>query len=114
MFKNFIILILAFLVWLSYFSKSHSAEEHSQYCDIKITLIKTINEKGELVKEETEEKVVCNDGFKHILKEAGIADSCGFYTYQIPIGGKLVDKRSLACHKLDGGYEIVPGFSGIN
>ena len=68
MFKNFIILILAFLVWLSYFSKSHSAEEHSQYCDIKITLIKTINEKGELVKEETEEKVVCNDGFKHILK----------------------------------------------
>ncbi len=40
MFKNLIILILAFLVWLSYFSKSHSAEQLSQYCDIKTTLIK--------------------------------------------------------------------------
>ena len=113
MIKNLLIIVLSILLYFINSSKVISKEQN-QYCNIETTLIKTINEKGELVKEETEEKVVCNDGVKHILKEAGIADSCGFYTYQIPIGGKLVDKRSLACHKLDGGYEIVPGFSGIN
>ena len=113
MIKNLVIIVLSILLYFSNSSKGISKEQN-QYCNIETTLIKTINEKGELVKEETEEKVVCNDGVKHILKEAGIADSCSFYTYQIPIGGKLVDKRSLACQKLDGGYEIVPGFSGIN
>ena len=60
MLKNLIILILAFLVWLSYFSKSHSTEQHNQYCDIKTTFVKTINKEGKLIKEETEEKVVCD------------------------------------------------------
>ena len=113
MIKNLLIISLSILLYFSYNSKGLSKEQ-SPYCNIETTLIKTINQNGELIKEETEEKVVCNDGVKHILKEAGIADSCNFYTYQIPLGGKLVEKRSLACHKLDGGYEIVPGFSGIN
>ena len=113
MIKNLIIIVLLVLLYFSNISESVSKEQN-QYCNIDTTLIKTVNENGELIKEETEEKVVCNDGVKHILKEAGIADSCNFYTYQIPLGGKLVERRSLACHKLDGGYEIVPGYSGVN
>ena len=113
MIKNLIIIVLLVLLYFSNISESVS-EEQNQYCNIETILIKTIKENGELIKEETEEKVVCNDGVKHILKEAGIADSCNFYTYQIPLGGKLVERRSLACHKLDGGYEIVPGYSGVN
>ena len=113
MIKNLIIIVLLVLLYFSNITESVSKEQN-QYCNIETTLIKTVNENGQLIKEETEEKVVCNDGVKHILKEAGIADSCNFYTYQIPLGGKLVERRSLACHKLDGGYEIVPGYSGVN
>ena len=113
MIKNLIIIVLLVLLYFSNITESVSKEQN-QYCNIETTLIKTVNENGQLIKEETEEKVVCNDGVKNILKEAGIADSCNFYTYQIPLGGKLVERRSLACHKLDGGYEIVPGYSGIN
>ena len=113
MIKNLIIIVLLVLLYFSNITESVSKEQN-QYCNIETTLIKTVNENGQLIKEETEEKVVCNDGVKNILKEDGIADSCNFYTYQIPLGGKLVERRSLACHKLDGGYEIVPGYSGIN
>jgi len=113
MIKNLLIIVLFVLLYFSNSSKSLSKEQN-QYCNIETTLIKTVNENGELIKEETEEKVVFNDGVKNILKEAGIADSCNFFTYQIPLGGKLVEKRSLACHKLDGGYEIVPGYSDVN
>lgn len=42
MFKNLIILILVFLIWLSYFSKGHSTEQKNQYYGIKITLINLI------------------------------------------------------------------------
>ena len=41
MFKNLIILILVFLVWLSYFSKSHSTEQKNHYCDVETTLALT-------------------------------------------------------------------------
>lgn len=114
MFKNLIIIILAFLIWLSYFSKSFSSEQSNQYCDIKTTLIKTVDKEGNIIDETLEEKVVCNDGVKNFLQNAGIADECNFYTYYMSLGGQLVERRSLACHKLDGGYEIIPGYSSSN
>ncbi len=50
MLKNLIILILAFLIWLSYFSKSNSTEQPNRCYAIKKTLIEIINEEGNLIK----------------------------------------------------------------
>ena len=67
------------------------------------------------INNQTEEKVVCNDGVKDFLQDAGIADDCRFYTWTGSMDGYTpVEYRSLACHKLDGGYEIIPNYSGIN
>ena len=56
MIKNLIIIFLSILLYFSNSSKGISKEQN-QYCNIETTLNKTINEKGELVKEETEEKL---------------------------------------------------------
>ena len=53
--KNLIIIVLFVLLYFSNSSKSLSKEQN-QYCNIETTLIKTVNENGELIKEETEEK----------------------------------------------------------
>ena len=47
------------------------------------------------------------------LHGMGIADSCQVYTWWLPIGGTVVRQRDIACHKMDGGYEIVPGYHTI-
>ena len=114
MIKNIIIIILVASIYLGNSSKSYSNTNDNQYCNIETTLIRTVDENGLILKETSEEKVVCNDGVKDFLKEAGIADSCNFYTYYITLNGQLVERRSLACHKLDGGYEIIPGYSTYN
>jgi len=31
----------------------------------------------------------------------------------MPLGQETINKRSMACKKLDGGYEIVPGYHSI-
>ena len=41
----------------------------------------------------------------------GIAESCEFYTWPMPLGETEVIQRSIACKRLDGkGYEIVQGY----
>lgn len=87
---------------------------NDQYCDVEITKVKVVNESGDVMENRTEEKVVCNDGAKDFLQDAGIADSCGMYTWQMPLGGEIVTQRQIACHKLDGGYEIVQGYHSID
>ena len=114
MIKNFIIMVLAALLYFSNSSKSYSNNYEDQYCDIETTLIRTVDKEGNIIDETTEEKVVCDDGVKNFLQNAGIADECNFYTYYMSLGGQLVERRSLACHKLDGGYEIIPGYSSSN
>ena len=114
MIKNIIILILGALVWFAYTEEAYSANQEDQYCDIKTTLIRTVDEKGKVISEKNEETVECDDGVKDFLQDAGIADNCRYYTWNAWIGIEIVEQRSLACHKLDGGYEIIPNYSGIN
>ena len=113
MIKNIIILILGFFVWYAYIDEAHSVNQENQYCDIKTTLVRTVDENGNTISEKNEETVECDDGVKDFLQDAGIADDCRFYTWTDMEGYTPVEYRSLACHKLDGGYEIIPNYSGI-
>ena len=85
-----------------------------QYCDIETTTIRVVDQNGNVVEEKTEEIVKCDDGAKDFLHGMGIADSCNMYTWTMPLGQELVEQRSIACHKMDGSYEIVPGYNSIN
>jgi len=86
---------------------------NNQYCNVKITHVKVVDAKGNVVEEKTEEKVVCDDGVKDLLHGMGIADSCQYFTWMMPLGHTRVEQRSIACKKLNGGYEIVPGYHHI-
>jgi len=85
-----------------------------QYCDVEVTQIRVVNEAGETIENKTEEKVLCNDGASDFLFDMGIADSCNMYTWQMPIGEELVTQRQIACHKMNGEYEIVQGYHSID
>jgi hypothetical protein len=85
----------------------------NQYCNIKSTIIKTIDKNGNIIDEKTEEKVVCDDGVKDFLHGMGIAENCQFFTWMMPLGQTVVEQRSIACKRLDGGYEIVEGYHYI-
>ena len=85
-----------------------------QYCDVEITKIKVVNEKGEVLENLIEEKMVCNDGASDFLFDMGIADSCNMYTWEMPLNGELVTQRQIACHKMNGEYEIVQGYHSID
>jgi len=87
---------------------------NDQYCDVQVTKIKVVNESGQVLENRTEEKVTCNDGAKDFLHGMGIADSCNMYTWQMPMADTLVTQRQIACHKMDGGYEIVQGYHSID
>jgi|TARA_B100001964_G_scaffold80913_1_gene91309 hypothetical protein len=111
--KNIIILILGTLVWFAYTEEAHSANQEDQYCDIKITLVRTVDENGNIINEKNEEVVKCDDGIKHFLQDAGIAKECKYYNWIGMEGYTPVEYRSLACEKLDGGYEIIPNYTGV-
>jgi hypothetical protein len=85
----------------------------NQYCNIKTTHIKVVDIKGNIVEEKTEEKVECEDGVKDFLHGMGIAESCQYFTWMMPMGQKMVEQRSIACKRMDGGYEIVQGYHYI-
>tara|TARA_R110002072_G_scaffold2842_1_gene22229 strand:- start:155 stop:511 length:357 start_codon:yes stop_codon:yes gene_type:complete len=112
------IIALAFLtLGLIIFSTTANAGGpwNDQYCDVVITKIKVVNEKGETIKNLTEEKVTCNDGASDFLYDSGIAKKCEMYTWDMPIGNVLVTQRQVACEKIDGsGYEIVQGYHSID
>ena len=86
---------------------------NNQYCNIKTTHIKVVDVKGNVVEEKTEEKVECEDGVKDFLHGMGIAESCQYFTWMMPMGQKMVEQRSIACKRMDGGYEIVQGYHYI-
>ena len=81
MIKNIIILILGALVWFAYTEEAYSANQEDQYCDIKITLVRTVDENGNIINEKNEEVVKCDDGIKHFLQDAGIAKECKYYNW---------------------------------
>ena len=113
MIKNIVIIVLAYFVWSAYEDGAYSANQENQYCNIKTTLIRTLDENGNLISEENKEVVECDDGVKHILQDAGIAKDCKYYNWTGMEGWTPVKYRSLACQKLDGGYEIIPNYTGI-
>ena len=84
-----------------------------QYCDIETTTIRVVDQSGNVVEEKTEEKVTCKDGVKDFLHGFGIADSCQMFTWQMPLGEVLITQRQVACHKMNGEYEIVKGYHSI-
>ena len=85
----------------------------NQYCDVETTTIRVIDTNGNVIEERTEEKMTCSDGAKDFLHGMGIADSCQIFTWDMPLGQTVVTQRSIACHKMDGGYEIVKGYHYI-
>ena len=86
----------------------------NQYCDVEVTKIRVVDQQGNVVENLTEEKVVCNDGASDFLFDMGIADSCQMYTWDMQVGEVLITQRQIACHKMNGEYEIVQGYHSID
>jgi len=85
-----------------------------QYCNLKTETVITKDQSGKIIDSKTVEKNVCDDGAKDFLHGAGIAESCKIFTWKMPLADKMIEQRSIACKRLDGGYEIVPGYNYIN
>ena len=68
MIKNIIILILGFFVWYAYIDEAHSVNQENQYCDIKTTLVRTVDENGNTISEKNEETVECDDGVRFFAR----------------------------------------------
>lgn len=84
-----------------------------QYCNLTTETIIIKDTSGKIIDKQTIEKVVCEDGVKDFLHGAKIAKSCRVFTWDMPLGGRQVTQRSISCKRLDGGYEIVPGYHSV-
>ena len=112
--KLIALVVLVLIIVLTYINKAKAGGPWvDQYCDIETTTIRVVDQNGIVLEEKTEEKVVCQDGAKDFLHGFGIADNCQIYTWQMPIGETVITQRDIACHKMDGGYEIVKGYHSI-
>ena len=113
--KLIALVVLVLIIVLTYINKAEAGGPWSdQYCDIDTTTIRVVDQDGNIIEEKTEEKVVCSDGVKDFLHGMGIADSCVFYYWDMPLGETVVTQRAIACKRLDGsGYEIVQGYHNI-
>ena len=113
--KLIALVVLTLGIVLTYINKAEAGGPWiDQYCDVETTTIRIVDQAGNVIEERTEEKVTCNDGAKDFLHGMGIADSCQIYTWEMPLGETSITQRDIACHKLDGGYEIIPNYSGID
>ena len=109
------LVVLTLVCFFTYISHSHAGGPwNDQYCDVEIIKIKVVNEAGEVIENQTEEKVTCDDGAKDFLHGMGIAKNCNIFTWDLRLNGTIVPQRTIACERLDGGYEIVPGYHTIN
>jgi hypothetical protein len=115
--KIYYLIALAFLtLGLVIFSTTADAGGpwDNQYCDVETTTIRVVDSQGTVIEEKTEEKVTCNDGAKDFLHGMGIADSCQIFTWMMPLQGTVIKQRDIACHKMNGEYEIVQGYHSID
>lgn len=85
----------------------------NQYCNIQTIQVRVVDAAGNTIDIKTEETVQCDDGVKDFLHGMGIAKSCEYFTWMMPLGQTMVEQRSIACKRMDGGYEIVPGYHYI-
>ena len=113
MINKILIFVTIYLLWITFIGKVYADSKEHQYCNIETSTVKTFDKEGNFI-ERNKETVVCNDGVKHILHDAGIAKECRFYTWTGYEGYTEYKHRALACKKLDGGYEIIPNYSGID
>ena len=95
------------MVWFAYTEEGYAAEQDNQYCDISSTTIITTDQDGNIINNQTEEKVVCNDGVKDFLTYSGIAKECREFWFEIRLNNRRTPKRGYACQKFDGSWEIV-------
>ena len=115
-FKIIALVVITLIVGLiTVVSKAQAGGPWSdQYCDVEITKIKIVDAQGNVIEERTEEKLVCDDGAKDFLHGMGIADSCQMFTWMMPLQGTVIKQRDIACHKMNGEYEIVQGYHSID
>jgi hypothetical protein len=112
--KLIALVVLTLIIVFAYINKAEAGGPWiDQYCDIETTTIRVVDQSGNVVEEKTEEKVTCKDGVKDFLHGFGIADSCQMFTWQMPLGEVLITQRQVACHKMNGEYEIVKGYHSI-
>ena len=100
------------LIWLN--KAEAGGPWNDQYCNIETTQIRVVDTQGNVIENRVEEKVVCEDGAKDFLHGMGIADSCQMFTWMMPLQGTLIRQRDIACHKMNGEYEIVQGYHSID
>ena len=110
-----ILLLLTFLLWpVDRIDVATAGGPWSdQYCNLKTETIITKDASGKIINKQTVEKVKCEDGAMDFLHGAKIAKSCRVFTWDMPLGGTQVTQRSISCKRLDGGYEIVPGYHSV-
>ena len=111
------LIALALVIFVSKLVFVNKAEAggpwNDQYCDVETTQIRVVDQNGNVLESRTEEKVTCSDGAKDFLHGMGIADTCEIFTWHMPLGETFIEQRDIACHRLDGGYEIVPGYHSV-
>jgi len=111
------LIALALVIFVSKLVFVNKAEAggpwNDQYCDVETTQIRVVDQNGNVIESRTEEKVTCSDGAKDFLHGMGIADNCEIFTWYMPLGETFIEQRDIACHRLDGGYEIVPGYHSV-
>ena len=112
--KFIALIVLTLAIVLTYMNRAKAGGPWSdQYCDVETTTIRVVDQSGNILEEKTEEKITCKDGVSDFLHAFGIADNCEIYTWEMPIGATTITQRDIACHKMDGGYEIVKGYHSI-
>jgi hypothetical protein len=112
--KSVVLVGITLVLLFNYVDRAEAGGPWSnQYCDVETTTIRVVDANGVVLEERTEEKVTCNDGAKDFLHGMGIADNCEIFTWHMPLGETFIEQRDIACHRLDGGYEIVPGYHPV-
>ena len=107
--------LIVFVIKLIWVNKAEAGGPwNDQYCNVETTQIRVVDTQGNVIENRVEEKVVCEDGAKDFLHGMGIADSCQMYTWDMPVGEVIITQRQIACHKMNGEYEIVQGYHSID
>jgi hypothetical protein len=110
--KLLLLTFLALAVLLT--SKANAGGPWSdQYCNLTTETVIVKDTSGKIIDKQTVEKVKCEDGAMDFLHGAKIAKSCRVFNWDMPLGGTQVTQRSISCKRLDGGYEIVPGYHSV-
>ena len=107
------VLVLALGGVLSISEAKAGGPWNDQYCDVKHETVITKDQDGNVLDKKTIEKVTCEDGVKDFLHGAGIAKECKMFSWDMPLKNQYVKQRSIVCKRLDGKYEIVPGYHYI-